>query len=228
MIGLGIMLLGILFLAIGIAIISGYYKVIETKVLNSGYFDVTAIEQKILDKVEEKKENNKLNNNIMENKNINSLLTEGFSPLNLSEAYFAGGCFWCMEGIFEAQEGVQEAIAGYIGGNKKTANYSDVSSGNTKHREGVKIIYDPNIISYEKLSELFWTQIDPTDSEGQFADKGFHYTTAMFYSNSEEKDILEKSKKSLENSGKFDKKIVTKILEKQEFFGSGRISSRLL
>lgn len=147
-----------------------------------------------------------------------SLETKSTNSSNLEEAYFAWGCFWCMEGIFEAQEGVIEAIAWYAGGKKETANYGKVSSWETKHREWVKIIYNPDIISFEKLSELFWTQIDPTDPEGQFADKWFHYTTALFYNNETEKSILEKSKKVLEESGKFDKKIVTKILPFTTFF----------
>lgn len=137
---------------------------------------------------------------------------------NLKEAYFAGWCFWCMEWIFESQNWVSEAISWYIWWKKETATYSQVSSWKTEHREWVKIIYDPNIIKFEKLAELFWTQIDPTDPNGQFADKWFHYTTAMYFSNDEERKILEKSKTNLENSKKFDKKIVTKILKASEFF----------
>lgn len=133
-------------------------------------------------------------------------------------AVFAGGCFWCMEGIFEAQEGVQEAKVGYIGGSPETANYPSVSSGNTKHREAVQVIYDPQKISYETLVELFWTQIDPTDPDGQFADKGFQYTTALYYANEEEKAVAERSKQNLEASKKFEKAIATLILPQSEFY----------
>jgi len=137
---------------------------------------------------------------------------------NLKEAYFAGGCFWCMEWIFESQEWVKEAIAWYIGWSKETATYNQVSNWNTKHREWVKIIYDPKIISYEDLVELYWRQIDPIDPDWQFADKWFHYTTAIYYSNQEEKNIAEASKKQLDGSKKFDKPIVTSILESSEFY----------
>lgn len=144
--------------------------------------------------------------------------TKELNNNKLEEAYFAWWCFWCMEWIFEAQKWVKEVITWYIGWDKQTANYSDVSTWETKHREWIKIIYDPSVISFDKLSELFWTQIDPTDPEWQFADKWFQYTTAMFYSNNEEKEILEKSKKTLQDSKKFDKEIATKILEKTDFF----------
>lgn len=137
---------------------------------------------------------------------------------NVQTAYFAGGCFWCMEGIFESQEGVYEAISWYIWGSWETATYKQVSTGTTKHREWVKIRYNSKMISYEKLVELYWTQINPTDPEGQFADKGYQYTTAIYYGNESEKEIAENSKQELENSGKFEKSIVTKILPIQEFY----------
>lgn len=133
-------------------------------------------------------------------------------------AYFAWGCFWCMEGIFEAQDGVSAAISGYIGGTSDTANYRDVSSWNTLHREGVQVVYDPDKISYDTLVELFWTQIDPTDEGGQFADRWYHYTTAIYYDGNEEKQIAESSKKSLEDSWKFEIGIATKILEVEPFY----------
>ncbi len=123
-----------------------------------------------------------------------------------------------MEGIFESQNWVDEAIAWYIWWNEDDANYEKVSSGKTKHREWVKIVYNPDIIDYWKLVELFWTQIDPTDEGGQFADRWFQYTTAIYYSNEEEKIIAINSKKSLEESKKFDKQIATSILEFPSFF----------
>ena len=211
--------LWILFLAIWLAIISGYDKVIETKVLNSWYFDITRIEQWILDKAEDKTNNNFLNDSNMENNDLSSSFKKDVNNYsNLEKAYFAWGCFWCMEWIFEAQSWVKEAITWYIGWKSETANYSDVSTWNTKHREWIEVIYNPKIISFSKLAELYWTQIDPTDPDWQFADKWFQYTTAMFYSNLEEKRILEKSKKYLEDSWKFDKPIATKILEKPNFY----------
>ncbi len=137
---------------------------------------------------------------------------------NLKTAYVAGWCFWCIESIFDGTEGVISAISGYIGGSAATANYKSIWTGNTKHREWVKIIYDPDVISYWELIDIFWRQIDPTDDQGQFADKGFQYTTAMYYSNDEEKDILENSKKKLSDSGKFEKEIATKILPVSDFY----------
>ena len=144
--------------------------------------------------------------------------TQKLKPSVTKNAYFAWGCFWCMEGIFEGQDGVIEALSGYIWWTPETANYKDVSSGGTLHREGVKVVYDPTKITYEKLVELFWTQIDPTDEGGQFADRGYQYTTAIYYDGEEEKTIAETSKQSLENSGKFDVGIATKIGSLDPFY----------
>ncbi len=133
-------------------------------------------------------------------------------------AYFAGGCFWCMEGIFESQDGVVESIVGYIGWPEETATYAGSSAPDTLHREWVQVIYNPKVIDYETLVELFWTQIDPTDPGWQFADRGFQYTTAIYYDGSEEKQIAEASKKSLEDSGKFTSAIATKIIPLTPFY----------
>lgn len=133
-------------------------------------------------------------------------------------AYFAGGCFWCMEGIFESQEGVVETIVGYIGGPQETATYAGSSAPDTLHREWVQVIYNPKQISYEQLVELFWTQIDPTDPGWQFADRGFQYTTAIFYDGETEKQIAESSKQSLQSSGKFEKDIATVITPVVPFY----------
>ncbi len=138
--------------------------------------------------------------------------------ISYASAYFAGWCFWCMEGIFESQDWVKESRVGYIGGSSWDANYKSVSSWNTKHREAVKVVYDPSKITYDRLVELFWTQIDPTDPNGQFADKWFHYTTAIYHSDIDEKQIALASKKALQNSGKFEKDIVTKVLPYTQFY----------
>ena len=132
--------------------------------------------------------------------------------------YFAGGCFWCMEPVFDVIPGVKETISGYLGGNIETANYAQVSTGTTKHYEAIKVIYDPNEVSYNVLVDAFWKSIDPTDDNGQFADKGPQYQTAIFYTNDSEKEIAIQSKNELELSKKFDKPIVTKIIPSQEFF----------
>jgi peptide methionine sulfoxide reductase msrA/msrB len=136
----------------------------------------------------------------------------------LEKAAFAGGCFWCMEGPFESIEGVKEVIAGYTGGNKDNPTYREVSSGVTGHMEAVQIIYDPSKVDYSKLLDLFWRQIDPTDSKGQFVDRGQQYATAIFYYNDKQKALAEKSKEELANSGIFDKPIVTKILKATPFY----------
>lgn len=137
---------------------------------------------------------------------------------NLQNAYFAWWCFWCMEWIFESQEWVKEWITWYIWWKAELANYEDVSLWESWHREVVKVIYNPELISFDNLIDLYWTQIDPTDPEWQFADKWFQYTTAIYYSNEDEKEIAEKNKKQKNNSWKYEKKIVTKIVAFTEFY----------
>ncbi len=133
-------------------------------------------------------------------------------------AIFGGGCFWCMEPPFEELEGVFEVTAGYAGGSRETADYRQVSSGRTDHYEAVRVIYDPARISYAQLLDVFWQQIDPTDSGGQFADRGSQYKTAIFYHNEEQKAQAEKSRADLAASGKFDRPIATKILPAAPFY----------
>ncbi|MBI4223438.1 MAG: peptide-methionine (S)-S-oxide reductase MsrA, partial [Deltaproteobacteria bacterium] len=99
----------------------------------------------------------------------------------LQKATFAGGCFWCMEGPFEAREGVTEVVSGYTGGQKENPTYEEVSAGITGHAEAIQVTFDPAKVSYEKLLEIFWLQIDPTDAGGQFVDRGSQYRSAIFY-----------------------------------------------
>ena len=112
---------------------------------------------------------------------------------NFNKAYFAGGCFWCMEESFEKLEGVKEVISGYSGGKTKNPTYKEVTFGNTGHFEVVEIIYDENIISYEELLKNFWINIDPFDSFGQFCDKGYSYRSVAFYQNEYEKELINKN-----------------------------------
>lgn len=135
-----------------------------------------------------------------------------------AEAYFAGGCFWCVEADFEKIPGVIEAISGYSGGRVENPSYEEVSSGKTGHREAVKVIYDPDRISYEQLVEAFWRMFDPTDAGGSFGDRGQQYTSAIFYETEEEKRIAQASKERLEQSGRFDKPIATSIEKLQNFY----------
>lgn len=133
-------------------------------------------------------------------------------------ATFAGGCFWCMVAPFEDLPGVKKVISGYTGGHKENPTYEEVCSDTTGHYEAVQVTYDPTILSYEKLLDTFWRQIDPTDPEGQFYDRGSSYRTAIFYHNEEQRRQAEQSKKELDESGRFDKPIVTEILPASTFY----------
>ena len=134
------------------------------------------------------------------------------------KATFAGGCFWCMEHPFEKLEGVMDVISGYTGGHIDNPTYEEVCTGQTGHLEAVQITFDPSKITYSKLLETFWRQIDPTDPMGQFVDKGTQYKTAIFYHNQEQKALAEKSKAKLDESGKYNVPIVTHIIKASKFF----------
>ena len=131
-------------------------------------------------------------------------------------AYFAGGCFWCVEESFEKLKGVEEVISGYSGGITENPTYKEVTYGNTGHFEVVEIIYDKKVISFEELLENFWVNIDPFDAYGQFCDKGYSYRSVAFYQNDEEKKLIEKDIKNLQN--KFNKKVVTYIRNFEKFY----------
>ena len=132
------------------------------------------------------------------------------------KAYFAGGCFWCMEESFDQVEGVISTISGYSGGHLKNPKYVDVIYTDSGHVEAIEITYDSNIVSYESLLNIFWRNIDPFDSEGQFCDKGKSYRSVIFYQNQLEKEFIDKSFKNLEE--KFGKKIVTLVWKFEEFY----------
>ena len=137
---------------------------------------------------------------------------------NLKKATFAGGCFWCMEPPFEKLDGVIDVTSGYSGGETENPTYKQVISGKTGHLETVQIIYDPAVISYEKLLEVFWRNIDPTDKGGQFADRGSQYGTAVFYHDDKQKELAEESRIKLSRSGKFDRPIITEIRPYTHFY----------
>ena len=132
------------------------------------------------------------------------------------KAYFAGGCFWCVEESFEKLKGVEEVISGYSGGITENPTYKEVTYGKTGHFEVVEIIYDKKVISFKELLENFWVNIDPFDAYGQFCDKGYSYRSVAFYQNDEEKKLIEKDIKDLEN--KFNKKVVTYIRNFEKFY----------
>jgi peptide methionine sulfoxide reductase msrA/msrB len=151
--------------------------------------------------------------NISEDSPMENNIHEG-----LEYATFAGGCFWCMEPPFQNLDGVDEVIVGYTGGETENPSYEEVSSGKTGHYEAIQVRYDPERITYPELLEVYWRQIDPTDPGGQFVDRGTQYRTAIFYHNQRQKELAEESKLKLEESGRYDKPIVTEILPYKEFY----------
>jgi peptide-methionine (S)-S-oxide reductase len=136
----------------------------------------------------------------------------------LAKATFAGGCFWCMEPPFDKLEGVVETTSGYTGGRQTNPTYEQVSSGGTGHFEALQIDYDPEKVSYSKLLEVFWLNVDPTDPAGQFCDRGEQYRTAIFYHSDEQRRLAEESKKKLKESGRLPKDVVTPILPASTFY----------
>ncbi|MBB6454755.1 peptide-methionine (S)-S-oxide reductase [Salirhabdus euzebyi] len=136
----------------------------------------------------------------------------------LEKATFGGGCFWCMVKPFDQWDGIHEVISGYSGGHVENPTYEDVKTGKSGHYEVVQITFDPEVFPYENILPIFWQQIDPTDAGGQFQDRGDQYRTAIFYHSEEQKQLAEKSKQELANSGKFSKPIVTEILPAAPFY----------
>ena len=135
-------------------------------------------------------------------------------------ATFAGGCFWCMVRPFEEQPGIIQVISGYTGGHTINPTYEQVCSETTGHAEAVQITFDPQVYTYEKLLDVFWQQIDPTDAGGQFYDRGASYRTAIFYHNDTQRITAEASKLKLNASGRFQKPIVTEIVEATTFYSA--------
>jgi len=135
-----------------------------------------------------------------------------------SKAMFAGGCFWCMEKPFEHIPGVLSAVSGYTTGTSKNPTYQNYMAGG--HLEAVEVTFNPSLVSYEKLLDVFWHQINPTDDGGQFVDRGYAYSTGIFYFNDEQKRLAEVSKEALIQSKKFDKPIVTPIKAAQTFYAA--------
>ena len=144
------------------------------------------------------------------------LVNNPSKALGEDKAYFAGGCFWCVEESFEKLNGVIEVISGYSGGTTKNPTYKEVTYGNTGHFEVVEIIYNKNIISFEELLKNYWINIDPFDAYGQFCDKGYSYRSVAFYQNDLEKKLIERDVKNLEK--RFNKKVVTYLREFKKFY----------
>lgn len=138
----------------------------------------------------------------------------------MDKAIFAGGCFWCLDAPFEKLDGVKDVISGYTGGHVKNPTYEQVCSGTTGHLEAVEVIFDPKIISYSELLDVYWKQFDPTDAGGSFYDRGTQYTSAIFYTDDIQKKVAEESKDRLYRSGIFNKPIATKIEKLTEFYSA--------
>ena len=133
-------------------------------------------------------------------------------------AIFAGGCFWCMEHPFDELDGVISTTSGYTGGSKDNPTYEQVSSGRTGHAESMQVIYDPSKVGYEKLLDVFWHNIDPVSTDGQFCDHGNQYRSAIFYSNDQQKQLAEASMKKWQDSGKFRQPITTEITAASTYY----------
>jgi peptide-methionine (S)-S-oxide reductase len=138
----------------------------------------------------------------------------------LAKATFAGGCFWCMEPPFDKLDGVVSTTSGYTGGRVPNPSYEQVSSGGTGHLEAVEVAYDPARISYEELLEVFWRNVDPTDSAGQFCDRGEQYGTAVFFHDEEQRRLAEESKQKIADSGILKKPITTPIRPAPAFYAA--------
>ncbi len=142
----------------------------------------------------------------------------GISDEKYEKATLSGGCFWCMQPPFDNLDGVISTTVGYTGGEESNPTYDDVCLGRTEHLESVQVLYDPSVISYEKLLDVFWLNVDPTDGGGQFVDRGMHYRTAIFYHTDEQRATAEESKKKLGESGRYPGPIVTEIRSAMDFY----------
>jgi len=143
------------------------------------------------------------------------------STSGLDTATFAGGCYWCMDAAYEKLDGVKEVISGFSGGHVKDPSYELVSSGTTGAREAVQVIYDPAIISYSELVDVFWREFDPTDDGGSFYDRGSQYRSAIFFHSDMQKTIADRSKKDLNEAKIFDRPVVTDIVHFSAFYSAG-------
>jgi len=149
---------------------------------------------------------------------IGNLEAETKMNEKLEKATFAGGCFWCMEPPFDKTKGVLDTISGYAGGLKENPTYEEVVAGGTGHTETVQVSYDPSVVSYKELLDIFWRNIDPTTKDAQFVDVGAQYRSEIFYHNEEQKKLAEESKEDLAKNGPFDKPIVTEITPLGQFW----------
>ncbi len=137
---------------------------------------------------------------------------------SIEKAAFAGGCFWCMVKPFKDWDGIHGVVSGYMGGHVENPTYEDVKKGDSGHLEVVEITFDPTVFSYQKLLDVYWQQIDPTDNEGQFQDRGHSYSPAIFYYTDHQQEIATRSKEKLDASGMFTKPVNTPIRPSETFY----------
>jgi methionine-S-sulfoxide reductase len=136
----------------------------------------------------------------------------------INTATFAGGCFWCIASAFDNKEGIKQVVSGYMGGDVDNSSYEDVCTGRTGHAEVVQVHFDPNVISYQELLKIFFSQINPTDEGGSFMDRGSQYRSAVFYHSQEQKQLALEAIQQIEDSRMFDKPVVTQVQEAVQFF----------
>jgi peptide-methionine (S)-S-oxide reductase len=149
-----------------------------------------------------------------------SSASEAAESRQLSTATFAGGCFWCMEEVFEGVEGVVSVTSGYTGGRAVNPSYEEVSAGGTGHVEAVEVVYDSTKVTYDRLLAVFWRNIDPTTPDRQFCDRGTQYRAAIFYRDAEQRRLAEASRLALEKSKPFQEPIVTEIVPALAFYAA--------
>ncbi len=135
-----------------------------------------------------------------------------------AKAFFAGGCFWCMEEVFEKVPGVTSVTSGYMGGRVENPSYEQVSAGGTGHAESVEVVYDPAKVSYTTLLDTFWHNVDPVTPNAQFCDHGSQYRSVIFYQTEQQQDLAEESKRAIEQSGRLHKPIVTELTMASTFY----------
>ncbi|ODT43362.1 MAG: peptide-methionine (S)-S-oxide reductase [Nitrospira sp. SCN 59-13] len=137
-----------------------------------------------------------------------------------AKAYFAGGCFWCMEEVFEKVPGVSAVVSGYMGGRVENPSYEQVSAGGTGHAESVEVVYDPAKVSYTTLLDAFWHNVDPVTPNAQFCDHGSQYRSVIFYQGEEQKRLAEESKLAIERSQRLTQPIVTELIKASPFYSA--------
>jgi peptide-methionine (S)-S-oxide reductase len=144
--------------------------------------------------------------------------SQAAADATFGKAYFAGGCFWCMEEAFEKVEGVVSATSGYMGGTVTNPSYEAVSAGRTGHAESIEVVYDPAKVTYQKLLDAFWRNVDPIAQNAQFCDHGSQYRSAIFFQTEEEKRASDTSKQAIEQTRRLEGRIVTQIVMASQFY----------